>query len=51
MTHVYNRINSRIQEINFDNIAERYKAFESKTAGYNGISAEDCYLLFAILFK
>lgn len=51
MVHVNTRINSRIEEIDFDKIACMYKASESKAGGHNGISTEDCYLLFSILFK
>lgn len=51
MVNVNNRINSRIQEIDFNKIANMYKAAERKAGGHNGISAEDCYLLFSILFK
>lgn len=51
MVHVNNRINSRIEEIDFDKIECMYKAQESKAGGHNGISVEDCYLLFSILFK
>lgn len=51
MVNVNNRINSRIQEIDFDKIAYMYKASERKAGAHNGISTEDCYLLFSILFK